>query len=233
MSIILGTMTTVNVAGTTMGFQSVSWNYDRQPTRLWQLGYWAPYKTQVVTTITLSLTTYAHVIMPRVVLSPSTTCDDSGRMRIMFNAAACDPLASVNFDRFMYLTSYSYAKEDPIGFATESWSFQVWVDSGLPSNSNFIYVPAPSVVLEGISEGSRSGDVGNGTTDLGIVFLAPENTHVVTGQQGSVSAGFPGLGNADTISLGIVAEVGGGLLEAAGRTGRSNATIPKQPLYLP
>jgi hypothetical protein len=226
-------MTTVNVAGTTTGFQSISWNYDRQPTRLWQLGNWGPYKTQIVTSVTLNLTTYASVIMPRIVLSPSTDCSDSSKMRIIFSAAACDPASSVNFDMYMYLTSYSYAKEDSTGFATESWAFQAWIDSGLPSSSSFIYVPAPSVVLEGISEGSRSGDVGNGTTDLGIVFLAPESSHVVTGQQGSVSAGFPGVGNADTISLGIVSEVGAGLLEAAGRTGRSSAQIPRQPLYLP
>jgi hypothetical protein len=153
-------------------------------------------------------------------------------MRVIFSAAACDPASSVSFDQFMYMTSYSYAKEDASGFATESWAFQAWVASGLPSNSNFIYVPAPSVVLEGITEGNRSGNAGNGTTDLGIVFLAPESSHVVQGQQGSVSAGFPGVGNADTISLGIVSAVGGGILESAGRTGRSSGTIPRQPLYL-
>jgi hypothetical protein len=235
MSIILGTMTTVNVDGYIDGFQSINWSIDRQPNRLWQLGNWTPYRTQVGATISISLTAYAGRLIP-VTLQPATSCANStATKRIRFSASACGPGESVSIDEIMYINSYSYAKEDPTGFGTESWSFQKWVDPqdyGTLPSAYFILIGVPTYVLQGVTEGSRSGDVGNGTTDLGVRFLSPENTHVVTGQTGSVSAGFPGLGNADEISLGIVDRIGGALLEAGGRTGRSNATVPHQPLYL-
>lgn len=229
MSIILGSMTQVAVDGYTNGYQSISWNIDNQPNRLWQLGSWLPYRTQVTSVVSLNLTTYAGVLMP-INLSPSASCADStATKRIMLNVSACGPGESVAFDYTMYATSYSYAKEDPVGFGTESWSFQKWVDFSGQSSENFIYVGEPTYVLQGISEGSRSGDVGNGTSDMGVVF---NNTTVVSSQQGSVSAGFPGLGNADTTELGIVIRIGGALLQAGGKTGRSNATVPHNPLYL-
>lgn len=235
MSIILGSMTQVSVDGYIDGYQSINWSIDRQPNRLWQLGNWTPYKTQVSATISISLTAYAGRLIP-VTLSPATSCANStATKRIIFSASACGAGESVSMDEIMYINSYSYGKEDPTGFGTESWSFQKWVnpsDYGTLPSQSFILIGVPTYVLQGISEGSRSGDVGNGTTDLGIRFLSPENTHVVTGQQGSVSAGSPGLGNADEISLGIVDRIGGALLEAGGRTGRSNATVPHTPLYL-
>jgi hypothetical protein len=235
MSVILGTMTTVNIDGYTDGFQSISWNIDLQPTRLWQLGQWVPYKTQVAGNVSVSLSTYAGTLISQV-LQASTSCTDSNaKRRVVFSATACDLSAAVSFDKDMFINSYSYAKEDPVGFATESWSFQAWLDTTDPefadliNNSNYIVVGAPSVVLQGITEGSRSGDVGNGTSDLGVVF---EPGTEVTGKQGSVSAGTPGVGNADSTTLGIVTTIGGGLLQAGGQTGRSSATIPHQPLYL-
>jgi hypothetical protein len=235
MSIILGTMTTVNVDGTTVGFQSINWSIDRQPNRLWQLGNWMPYRTQVGATISISLTTYAHTLLS-VTLAPATSCANStATKRIRFSASACGPGESVSIDEVMYINSYSYAKEDPTGFGTESWSFQKWVnpqDYGTLPSSDFILIGVPTYVLQGVTEGNVSGDVGNGRTDMGIHFKTPESTHVVTGQTGSVSAGFPGLGNADEISLGIVDVIGGALLEAGGRTGRSSATVPHQPLYM-
>jgi hypothetical protein len=135
----------------------------------------------------------------------------------------------------MFLTSYSYSKGDPIGFGTESWSFQKWIESGVAGQS-FVQIPEPTYVLQGRAEGSRTGDVGNETTDLGVRFIGEGGggsltyaEHVVTGQQGSVSAGFPGIGNADDIELGLVNRVGGGLLESGGDTGQSSANIPHTP----
>jgi hypothetical protein len=50
--------------------------------------------------------------------------------------------------------------------------------------------------------------------------------------QGSVSAGFPGIGNASDTIYGLVTQVGGGSLEDSGKTGESNASVPHNPLYL-
>lgn len=237
MAIILGGMTQVMIGTTTDGFQSVSWNIDRQPNRLWQLGSWDPWRTQVGATISVSVTAYAGAIAA-ITLSPSTSCADSTAIkRVRIIAQTCDA-APVTIDyTSMFLNSYSYAKGDAIGFGTESWSFQRWIESGV-AGSSFIQIPAPTYVLQGRAEGSRSGNVGNGSTDLGIHFLADPgpapatNYHIVVGNQGSVSAGFPGVGEANYIQLGLVDRVGGGLLESGGKTGQSNATIPHQPLYL-
>lgn len=234
MAIIIGAITSVSIGGVTDGFQSVSWNINRQPNRLWQLNSWNPWSTQVTATITTNVTTYAGALA-EVTLSPASSCSDSTATKtIIINATTCDA-TTVSINYTMYIMSYSYSKGDPVGFATESWSFQRWVnptDFGTLSSNDFILVGAPTYVLQGRAEGSRWGDVGNGTTDLGITFVAPESTHVVTGQQGSVSAGFPGIGQANEISLGLVSAIGGGLLQAGGEIGNSSANVPHQPLYL-
>jgi hypothetical protein len=234
MSIIIGGMTQVSAqfvtqSAITDGFQSINWNVNMQPNRLWVLGSWDPYKTQVGKTISVSLTTYAGVFSP-VTLSPSTTCENSNaRAHIIINADTCGVSAAVNVDiSNMYLTSYSYSKGDVTGFGTESWSFQTWLASNV-TGSEFIEVPDPSYVLQGRAEGSYSGNVGTGSEDMGVVM---EVDGQVTGSQGSVSAGFPGVGNANDTILGLITRVGGGLLEADGQTGQSSATIPHQPLYI-
>jgi len=235
MAVILGSVTTVVVdAVDDSGFQSVSWNINRQPTRLWELGSWYPWKTQVAKTITISLSVYAEALDP-VDLVLATSCDDSNAKKdIVITPASCGNDVDPVNEAGMYITSYSYSKGDATGFGTESWSFQKWVVADV-SGDSFIATPAPSFVLQGISEGNRQGDVGNGTTDLGIRFVdEPSNQHtehVVTGDAGSVSAGFPGLGNADTTEIGLVERIGGGLLEAGGRIGQSSANIPHQPVY--
>jgi len=223
------------------GFQSVNWNINRQPNRLWQLGSWDPWRTQVAKTVSVSFTTYAsrdttgavdpNLIQP-ITLSPSTSCANSNATaRVIVHVDECAPAPLVDVDlQNMYLNSYSYSKGDAIGFGTESWSFQAWVQSDV--SGDFMETPDPTYVLQGRAEGNLSGNVGDGRADMGIGFVLPEAPHVVTGQQGSVSAGFPGVGNANDITLGLVAIVGGGRLEATGQTGQSSATIPHQPLYI-
>lgn len=230
--VIIGGMTLVLVDGGSDGFQSVSWNINRQPNRLWQLGSWNPWRTQVGSTLSISLTSYAEA-MSAITLEPSTSCANSNAQKtISITAQTCDGTPVV-INEIMYINSYSYSKGDPIGFGTESWSFQKWLESGV--DGNFIRIPEPTYVLQGRAEGSRQGDIGNGTTDLGIDFLTTAEAggvHIVEGEQGSVSAGFPGIGNADTIELGLVKSIGTGKLEDGGKTGQSSVTIPHQPLYL-
>ena len=244
MGIIIGGMTAVSVTFAsqglvTEGFQSVNWNINMQPNRLWQLGSWDPFKTQVGKTVSVSFTTYAardsngsmypNLIQP-ITLSPSETCENSNATaHVTINVAACGPTSEVGVDlQNMYLTSYSYAKGDPIGFGTESWSFQTWVGSSV-TGDEFIEIMDPTYVLQGRAEGSYSGNVGTSEEDMGISM---EDDGQVTGQQGSVSAGFPGVGNANDTILGLIDRVGGGRLDAAGQTGQSSATIPHQPLYI-
>jgi hypothetical protein len=237
MSVIIGSVTTVLIDGVSDGYQSVNWNISRQPTRLWELGSWTPWKTQVGATVTVSLTTYAGALSA-VLLPAVTSCVDSTiKKNVLINASTCGAgtTKTINYAG-MYLTSYSYSKGDPTGFGTESWSFQKWIDSGV--SGDFITIPLPTLVLRGQTEGSRFGDVGNGSTDLGVRFIddpgpAPAtNYHIVIGDQGSVSAGFPGLGNANITQLGLVDRIGGGKLQAGGEIGQSNATIPHTPIYL-
>ena len=237
MSVIIGSVTTVLVDGISDGFQSVNWNINRQPTRLWELGSWTPWRTQVAATVTVSLTTYAGALSA-VLLPEVTSCVDStAKKDILINASTCGTGATKTVNHTgMYIMSYSYSKGDPTGFATESWSFQKWIDAGV--SNEFITMPLPTLVLRGQTEGSRWGDVGNGSTDLGVRFIndpgpAPAtNDHIVVGEQGSVSAGFPGLGQANTTQLGLVDRVGGGKLEAGGEIGDSSASIPHTPIYL-
>ncbi len=230
MGVVLGTMTTVVVNGTDSGFQSVNWNINRQPNRLWQLGDWVPYRTQVGTTVTVSITAYAGALGTQS-LRASTSCEISPASRtITINAETCDVGAIYETWDNMFITSFSYSKGDPIGFGTESWSFQKWLESGV-AGDYIVNIPEPTYIVQGASEGSRSGTFTD-LDDTGLVFYPGDQGQLVTGSQGSVSAGFPGIGNADDITLGIVQQIGGGLLEAGGKIGQSNATIPHQPLYI-
>ena len=77
MAIILGSMTTVNVDGKSDGFQSVSWDTQVQNNKLWSIGKWTPWTTQVSVTETVNLTTYAGVLN-MLTLTPSNSCANSG-----------------------------------------------------------------------------------------------------------------------------------------------------------
>lgn len=235
MGVILGTMTQVVIDGKVDGYQSVNWNINAQPNRLWQLGSWQPYGTQVAVTLTISVTAYAGALNT-INLAAATSCIDSSAVKtVTLNASACDPADAINSTfTNMYTMSYSYSKGDPVGFGTESWSFQKWMDSDdyissnwAPGNNGIIRMPAPNYVLQGITEGNWSGD---DQSIVGLIFYP--GPYEVTGQQGSVSAGIPGVGNADITHIGIVQTIGGGYLEAGGKIGQSSASIPHQPLYV-
>ncbi len=227
MAIIIGYITSVTIDGLSDGIQSVNWNINRQPNRLWELGSWDPYKTQVTATVTVSITTYAGVAGIET-LTPSASCANSTAVKpITINATTCEGDAvNVNYTGAdsMFITSYSYSKGDATGFGTESWSLQKWIDPNI-TGDEFLSIPVPTYVLQGRSEGSKQGDVSN----LGVVMTVEGK---VTGEQGSVSAGFPGIGNANEIELGLITQVGGGTLQEGGKTGNSSATIPHHPIYL-
>jgi hypothetical protein len=164
---------------------------------------------------------------------PAACENSTATMDVSIVPGACNALVDSVIEADMYITSYSYSKGDAAGFATESWSLQKWVESGVTGNT-FISVPIPTFVLQGISEGSRQGDV----TNKGILFAGEAGAannltgHIVEGDQGSVSAGFPGIGNADTVEQGIIDKIGGGTLEEGGKIGQGSASVPHQPIYV-
>jgi len=226
MAIIIGSMTIVTIDGAADGFQSVSWSTQVQPTRLWELGSWSMYKTQVAKTITASVTTYAGVLNS-ITLEPNTSCMDStARKNITISITQCGDggLPTMEDLTDMFVTSYSYSKGDPNAFGTETWQYQKWVEADA-AGDDFINMGAPTYVIQGKAEGNISGNV----TSPGVVL---ELAGQVTGQQGNVSAGFPGMGNFDETTYGLVSAIGGGALEEAGKMGQSSATVPHQPLYL-
>lgn len=224
MGVILGTMTQVIVDTVSEGFQSVSWNMNTQPNRMWQLGEWLPWKTQLSATVSVNITAYATAIS-QILLEPAESCEPSTAVKtITINAQACAAGSSVNeVLENMFITSYSYSKGDPIGYGTESWAFQGWLQTELVGDE-WINTPIPTTVLQGITEGTRSGD----DFERGVEFATGT---VVEGREGSVSAGVT-VGNADVIEMGIVVRIGGGLLEAMGLMGQSSASIPHTPLYI-
>ena len=245
MGIIIGSATKVIIGGQKAdGFQSVNWSVDVQPNRMWQIGSWKPYRTQVGKTLSCSVTTYAGVL-PWMQLAAAEDCSGSNtKIQISVDANACSNVPANIADFIppepMYVTSYSYSKGDPTAFATESWSLQLWVHADPNSTldrSHFIPIPGPSTVIQGITEGNYSGDFDT-PQKVGITPYASVSPpgYSITGSQGQVSAGFPGIGNVDEITYCIIEGIGGGVLgdEAAdqGKMGNSQATIQHTPLYL-
>ena len=226
MTVIIGSLTEVTIGGKVDGFQSINWALQVQTNRLWQLDSFLPYKSQVTATKTVSFNVYAEVFTA-VALEDVTTCADSDKtFNVSIVNGLCPGQSAVDdfIQAEMYIMSYSYNKSDANAFGSESWSLQRWVESDAVG-TDFINTGAPSLVLRGQSEGSRGGTAAN----LGVGFKTEGQ---VTGSQGSVSAGFPGIGNAEDITYGLVNSVGGGTLEEAGTTGQSSASIPHTPLYL-
>lgn len=236
MAIILGSMTTVDIDGGTDGFQSISWNTQVQNNKLWSIGQWVPWTTQVSTTETVNVTAYAGVI-PTLTLNPSTSCADSGATKaVTISPEVCSGAVNGISNETFFVTSYSYSKSDPNSFGTESWSLQRWVDStglsaGTPGDAGSVVGQgAPNFILQGISEGTYSND-GMTVTQVGV----NGGTLGAPSIQGSVSAGFPGQGSVTTVeTVTQPISVGGGavVVPAGGGTGQSSITIPHQPLFV-
>jgi hypothetical protein len=242
MSIIIGSATVVNVDNITDGIQSINWSVQLQTNRMWQLGSWNPYRTQVTKSLSCSVTTYAGVLS-QVFLDVADSCEDSTAVKSIFiNASSCPHTLNTFGPYNMYINGYSYSKNDPNSFATESWNFQLWInanDDGALDNDHFLPVPEPSVVIQGITEGNYSGDFED-SSYMGIIPKTAVDSgpvgYSVIGSQGEVSAGFPGIGNYNEITYCIVESIGGGLMgyesKAQGKTGSSQANVIHTPLYI-
>lgn len=218
MAIIIGSATTVNWSGVI----SAQWGVNPQVNRLWQLGSWQPYRTHVTTVETVSLTVYAGA-GPTIPLAAATSCVDSNaKINVNISPAGCTA-GAVGTTGFFFLSSYSYSKGDAIGLGQQSYSAQRWVTKG--DSGNIIYSIAPTRVIQGASEGNESKDTGLVT---GVTFA---NGYNVEGSQGSVSAGFPGVGSSNTVTYGIANQISNGSLKNDGKVGQAQVNIPHQPLY--
>jgi len=226
MAIIIGSAT---VVGGWSGVVSAQWGINPQVNRLWQLGSWAPYQTQVTTVETVNLTIYAGgaPTSPGLGnLQAATSCNDSqATMSVTISPQPCGGSTVPGINGTYFLTSYSYSKGDAIGLGQQSYSLQKWV-AGSTDTTQVKYTKAPSATIQGSSEGNEAKDTGLNT---GVTFSTGYN---VTGSQGSVSAGFPGIGTATSSVHGIANSVQATAdLKNDGKTGQAQVTIPHQPLY--
>lgn len=214
MAIIIGSATTV--VGFT-GVQSVNWNLSPNVQRLWQLGSFIPYDTIANVTQTLSVVVYGGGGPPINIVNATGCTESQTKFNCTITPAACDAGVEGPSGDF-YLTGYTYSKGNTQGPGTCTYNGNQYVET--PTN------PLPSYVICGGAEGTRSTDF----NIHGVVFDGPADA---TGFQGSVSAGFPGIGNASTTEYGIVSAVG--VSPSAidnGKTANANVTVKHQPLWL-
>lgn len=202
------------------GVVSANWSLNPNLQRLWQLGSWTPYDTIKQATQEVSITVYAGGGPQISIYPPSSDCTDSvAKFECNIIPASCSTNVEAPSGSF-YLSSFSYSKSDVRGYGQESYSGMQWISEG-----DFT---APTVVLLGISEGQYNGDLT--PNQMGVNVLAPE----AEGYSGSVSAGFPGLGTADTTYYSIFTEVGlpGAVVKLDGKMGNASVSVPHTPLWI-
>lgn len=225
MAIIIGS--TTQVTGDIQGLVSVQWGISPQINRLWQLGSWDPY-SQLATRVTnLSATCYAGG-GPTITLQPASACTNStATITLTIVPGGCGAISPDLGGVFtVYLSSFSYNKGDAVGFGQQSYSGQYWPGgAGSGGGVNVEFSDAPSVVLQGRSEGTETAD---DDLNTGVTF---SNGWDVYGVEGNVSAGFPGTGTANETRQGLVNQISNGDLRNDGKMGQSSVTVPHSPLY--
>jgi hypothetical protein len=210
-SIIIGSATQVSFGGACV--ISANWGYNPNPQRLYCIGSWSPFQTYYRPTETLNLTIYAPG--PTYDVSPTEVCANANTIGASITPAACGDETYPSLGGQWLVNSYSYTKDDASLPGQESWSMTRWTDLAATELPNTV---EPTYVMRGISEGQATGNAG-------IIFTGD----TADSYSGNVSAG--GFGRADTLSAGVIEQVGGGS-SAAGDTGQGSASIPYTPLYI-
>ena len=226
MAVIIGAGTTV--AGFT-GVVSASWDLNPSIQRLWQLGSWDPYDTIKQAQQNVNLTVYAGGGPHIIVHPPSSDCIDStASFTCTIVPASCLTTVEGPSGTF-FLTSYSYSKGDVRGYGQQTYAGTQWLEDAING------IEAPTYVLLGISEGQyTSGTDVLTPAQMGIV-VSGDVDNIAEGYTGSVSAGFPGLGQATETTFDIYHQVGvpGAVGKLDGWTGNASTNVPHQPLWLP
>jgi len=226
MAIIIGANT--QVTGDVQGVISAQWGISPQINRLWQLGSWDPYNQLATRSTNVSLTIYAGG-GPTINLQPAAACvDSSAKLNVTITPGSCGVIpAELGGSFTVYLSSFSYSKGDAVGFGQQSYSGQDWPGgAGTGGGGATVeFTDAPTVISQGRAEGTETIDTG---LDTGVSFSGGWDVY---GTQGSVSAGFPGIGQADSVRNGLIDQISNGSLKDDGKVGQASATIPHQPLY--
>lgn len=236
MGVIIGSSTTVSVSNGNPAFKSVRWGIQVQTNKLWVLGSWDPFRAMATTIQSVEFSCYAgggtSNPSPIISMVGSNGCSNGpNRLSITIVPAACGTSVGVISGEF-FVGSYSYQKQDPVGFGMESYSLQRFPGGGIGSG-HVIFLPVPTYVLTAKGEGTASYD-GAGVTaaSVGIVFDTGANSWSVSGSQGSVEAGNPGIGTAMPSITGPVVQCGNGTFQHHGMVGQAQAQSQIQPLYL-
>ena len=220
MAVIIGAGTTV--IGFT-GVVSASWDLNPSVQRLWELGSFDPYDKITQAQQNVNLTVYADGGPSAIDLTPSDDCVDSvATFTCTIVPASCVDVIEGPSGTF-YLTSYSYSKGDTRGYGQQTYAGTQWLEDVVNG------IEAPTYVLLGISEGQYSGDLT--LAQMGAEANPPD----ATGYTGSVSAGFPGLGQASTSYFAIYTSVSvhPAVGKLDGYIGNASTNVPHQPLWLP
>lgn len=213
----------------------MQFGFSPQVERLYELGSFDPYDSNVTKTRTLTLNVYGSRpaggggSVPLTV-TPSTSCTDADAVSITVNPASCVG-SLLPFTTNFFVTSYSYSK-DNLGYGQESWSF-----TSKPEIPGF---GGTIVMLRGIAEGTIATGPGTMTAaQMGVtVDESASNDSLgnpIQGESGSVQAGSPGIGNFDIQRFVIATSVGGSVGKSTavdGLTGEASIQIPMTTVYL-
>ncbi len=236
MSVIIGAGTIVT---TTLfpngGILSVSFGFEPEVSRLWQLGSFAPYDTFVQRARTLQIGVYGtradglggSTSLP---LTPSVTCTDAEAVEVTVTPASCTGSIAPFFSQY-WPSSYAYQK-DNIGYGRESWSFV--------SKPVLDFYNGSIFMIRGIPEGTIStGDGVMAALSMGVlVDELASNDRVgnrIEGESGGVQAGNMSIGNFDVQRFVIPTHVGASVGISAttdGLSGNANINIPMTPIFI-
>lgn len=233
MAVVIGSSTTItSTLFPSGGIVSANFGISANINRLFQLGSFTPYDTFVEKQRSLSAVAYGKKLSgsggtQSILVTPSTSCVDTGAITVTVNPGVCGTPVNPFSDSF-YPTSYSYNK-DNLGHGQESWAF-----TSKPILDNY---NGTIIFLRGIATGQILTGTGVMTeANMGVVVdtTASKDSlgNYIEGEQGSVQAGFPGIGDYSIQREVIVTRVGGSQGRDDGKKGTASVTIPMTPVYL-
>jgi hypothetical protein len=234
MAVIIGggSSVTSSLLADGTGVVSISFDYQANIERLWELGSFSPYDSTVNRQRNVSLVVYGSKPTGAggttvQALDASTTCADSSSISLEFNAAVCTGGAASFSDTF-FATSYSYSK-DFNGYGKESWAMVTKpIYDDYTGTIYMLRGIATGQILIG-TEAMSEAEMGFITDDAGS---RDSSGNYIESESGSVNAGFPGIGDFETKREVVVSSVGDSIGKKDGYKGQCNCSIPTQPIYL-
>jgi hypothetical protein len=236
MAVIIGAGTVVSIPSlfTSGGFVSINFGVDPQMNRLWQIGSYSPYDIYTSKQRSFSLTAYGKREngtggSQLYDVSASTSCSNpSNPVTISVTPTSCG-YTIAPFSYVYWPTSYNYSK-DNFGWGQESWSFTTEPEMSVPYAGTVLFI-------RGIATGQvQTGDGIMTAANQGVVYddaaSRDSNGNFIDGESGSVSAGFPGIGEYSVQREYIVTHVGNSEGKADGYQGAASVTIPMTPVYI-